>query len=128
MNIRPATEADVPMIQEWIGHDPEHQGIAPEFFCESIPGKAEAMIFEDSIGPIFNVKLERVLRVHIQFDAGETLRTAKVLSQGFQWLLERAQNCGYSEVIFDSVSEPLIRFCEKRFHFERSPHELKVRI
>lgn len=129
------TEADRALIQNWIDGDPDHKGISADFwlqpmrFAENNPGPAveNCVMFRDPQGSVFAVRMEMALRLHIQFDCTQPERTQAALLEAFPWFKERAKKAGFSEIVFESVSRPLINFCRRRFGFRRSENELVAR-
>lgn len=124
----PAGEDQRARVAEWIEADPDHRGrVAPEFFISGQPD-SECLVLEDERGPILFLRMERALRIHIQFapavTAEDKQRTREAMLEGFPWLQQMARNSGFREILFQSTVAPLIRFCEKRFGFRRSPNEL----
>ncbi len=82
----------------------------------ALPG--EFLVFAEHDTRVW-VRIERVLRVHIQHDPeSKTRATASLIYKGFSWIQSAARNAGYSEVIFESKAPSLIRFVKKLFGFE----------
>ncbi len=96
------------------------QGMNEEFFF-----RPDGFSFagDDVKGPIMYFKLEPIdadtVRMHIQFDNREHRRNAVGLIKGFPAVAAAIRGANLRYLIFDSVSEPLIRFCQKRFGFVR---------
>lgn len=109
------------MISRWIADDPDHRkkGMVPGFFLEA---RTLGLMFEDHCGPVFAVRLDPetggTVRIHIQFDATQLLRTARGLAEGFLIVKDRAEVAGAKRLVFDSVYAPLIDFCQRRFGFQ----------
>lgn len=123
MKFFPTKHEDEKIIQGWINNDPDHIGkTSSDFFTQR--ERAECSMLWDAEGPLMAIKLEKALRVHIQFDCEGRLRTAKGLIEGFNFLVDKARECGYNQVIFESKSQNLINFCKKRFGFVESGNEL----
>lgn len=122
MIVRRLEESDRELMAKWTANDPDHCYYPADWIYQG--ERKEKMILEDDQGPILGFRISKALRVDIQFNEAEKKRTAQGLMEGFAWLLERAQKAGFSEVIFESKSKPLIRFCKKRFGFVESPTEL----
>lgn len=134
------TEADRALIQNWIDGDPDHKGMSADFWVQpahtetksNTPGinlvTQECMMFRDPQGSVFAVRMEMALRLHIQFDCTQPERTQAALLEAFPWFKERAKKAGFAEIVFESVSRPLINFCRRRFGFRRSENELVVRM
>jgi hypothetical protein len=132
MNIRLATEADKPHLAELIAKDPYHSGkLIPEFFIGLMydePNKkwikdptVECAVLEDEKGPVLYIRYVRSFRMSIQFDMDERKRNLKMLMEGFPVFREMAKSSGFKEIVFDSVSTPLIALTTKRMGFKASP-------
>lgn len=126
--LRPATEADRELCERWIEADPDHRGrVNADFFIKPEPG-VETFVLEDAQGEVFFFRMMRALRIDIQFgpstSAEERERTRLALMNGFDWLKESCGSAVIRQVIFESQVVPLVRFCEKRFGFQQSSHEL----
>lgn len=128
--LRAATPADEVWLKAAIEADDDHRGrVKPAFFTEQLTGRAECMVIEDAEGaPVFAFRMERAIRLHIQFQPATTTeerqRIGAALTEGFLWLREAAQASGFREILFQSTVAPLVRFCSKRFGFTRSTSEL----
>lgn len=122
MIIRRINESDRARIQEWILADAEHAAkcmTADFFFVE----QTLCLCFCDATGPVFYVRLDPemngTVRVHIQFNPAQLLRTARMLKEGFPVVADRIKAAGAMRMVFDSVSYGLIDFCMNRFDFRR---------
>jgi hypothetical protein len=120
MNIRQLTDFDKPTLEAWISRDPDHTArkLTAEFFFTPM---TLSMMFEDDKGPVFAVRLDPEMngsvRIHIQFDSGQMVRTARMLKQGFPIVRDRVQQSSARRMVFDSVAESLVDFCKYRFGF-----------
>lgn len=120
--LRNILASDTPIIDEWITLDPAHsaRGMTAKFFHQP---DSLSFAIEDARGPVMFVRIDPLdacsVRMHIQFDERERRRTVLALARAFPDVRERLHDSGTRYVFFDSVSEPLIRFCEKRFGFVR---------
>jgi len=125
MKIRPVTEQDKPEIDEWISRDPDHSAkdMTSDYF-----DALESFCIEDEDGPIMYVGIEwpqwpdrALARLHIQFNEGQQTRTGTALLRAFPIVKEVLRLLGCSQIIFESVSRPLIAFTKRRFGFRRVP-------
>jgi hypothetical protein len=117
--LRALLHPDTAIIDDWIAKDPDHsaKGMTHRFFLFGL-----SFAIEDERGPTMYVRLNPehdAARIHIQFDNDEKRRTALALVREFQLVSDLIKKAGYKRLIFDSVSEPLVRFCQKRFGFVR---------
>lgn len=79
---------------------------------------------EDEHGPIFFVRAENLLRLHIQFaPREERSRLAPAIDWFEKFIGREAGHRGYKQIIFESAFVPLIRFLKKR-GFRGSPNEI----
>lgn len=136
--VRKVGEQDRERLRQWIANDPDHRDLVSSDFFLGVtrdnhgnpipePG-AECMVLEDSAGERFYFRISRVLRVDIQFNCAmkkdEVERNREALEEGFAWLLYKARRAGFRQMIFDSTAKFLMRFCERKFGFRKSPNEL----
>lgn len=106
-----------------IAGDPYHANTDPDFFYEF---GSMCKVHEDERGPIFYVRGTKALRLDIQFaNNNDWRRNVKGLTEGFLPLVERARENGFTELIFNSTSDLLRKFCIKRFGFVESDGELR---
>jgi hypothetical protein len=117
----PTSASDHAQIAEWIAKDPDHQKhCTPEFW---LPSKnTECFRVEDDQGPVFFVRAENVLRLHIQFSDNRK-RNARAINEFTDFIRENSRARGYKQIIFESVFKPLIRFLDRR-GFHASPNEM----
>lgn len=120
--LRPLLKSDKAIIDEWIARDADHSAkhMTEEFFREQ---NSLAFAIDDNRGPVMYVRINpmpgEVARLHIQFDEGQHRRTAVALAREFPAVRARIEKANLRYILFDSASEPLVRFCQKHFHFIR---------
>jgi len=115
---RSVSEQDRTKIEQWIQADDDHRGkCKPDFWLETKKGVACR-----KFGESLFVRAENVLRLHIQFSP-DKFSNAKALLEFIPQIEESARNHGYTQIIWDSTSEPLIKFAE-RFGYRRSQSEI----
>jgi hypothetical protein len=123
---RKTSNQDASLIKAWIAADPNHQGLTETSFFLPPEKPSEAKVFfyaiEDEQGPIFFVRGENCLRLHIQFAPNQKRRMVRAISEFASTMAKGAKKLGYSELIFESVFHPLIRFLRKR-GFKSSQNE-----
>jgi hypothetical protein len=116
VDLRKATPADLERFRECLAADPDHAGQDAEEWTAA-PG--ELVVFYDEHENRVFVRLERVLRVSIQHDPATPKRAiTEIIYKGFSWLQSSARSAGFTEVVFESRAERLIRFVKKLFGFE----------
>lgn len=125
--MRKLTEDDKDLIAKGIAQDEDHRskGMVPEFFFEPL---TDSYMFEDEYGPVFAVRLSRVLRLDIQFLNVGKERISSTLQTEFPKFKESVKAAGFKQILFDSVSRGLIVFCKRRLGFKPSPNEFLAEI
>lgn len=121
---RSVTEKDRTKIQDWINQDLDHAGhCAADFWLPAKePDGTIRVAFEDALGTALFVRGEKVLRLHIQFPP-EKWRNAKSLIQFIPMIEADARKHGFTQIIWESTSESLIKFTEQ-FGYRRSQSEI----
>lgn len=120
---REVSTADRDQIAEWISQDSDHKDRGDaNFWLPENEKDDQCFAMEDEHGTIFYVRLEKVLRLHVQFAPKERQRTAAAIDEFTKQIATAAKATGYAQLIFDSVFAPLIRFLHKR-GFRSSPAE-----
>ena len=121
---RSVTEKDRTKLEEWIAADSDHAGrCKPEFWLPSEqPDGTIRVAFDDALGAALFVRGEKVLRLHIQFPP-EKWRNAKSLVQLIPRIEDDARKHGFTQIIWESTSEALIKFTEP-FGYRRSLNEI----
>lgn len=127
---RPTTENDRELLAKYISSDPEHSATTPVSFWlpPSDPHKgAKYLAVEDENGTLAYLVLENCLRIHVQFAPPEEIeRTRAGLASALPQIQHWARD-QYKEIIFESISAPLIWFLRK-FGFRKSKNEIKCRL
>lgn len=148
LKYRPTTEADVPILKEWMAADQWHKDWKPEFWVEDPdPEKSKGikcLAVSDAEGVVFFLRLQNVMRVFVQFppkpsEQGSTphvhpwpvlrnkVRVSVALKEAFGFISNWAKSKGYREMTFDSTSDLLIAFF-KRLGFEPAKDFYKVEL
>ncbi|MGA7766029.1 MAG: hypothetical protein WCA27_07355 [Candidatus Sulfotelmatobacter sp.] len=120
--LRPISDSDKPIIAEWISKDADHlaKELNEEFFYRP---DGFSFAIADERGPVMYIKIEpcdaEIVRFHIQFDERERgrRRTVLALMRDIPTVLDLVKKSNIRYIVFDSVSETLIRFCQKHFGF-----------
>ena len=130
---RPAVEADEAMAAEWIEADDDHRGrVGAPFWTEKGPGIETRILYRKQTQPLFFFRLERTVRIHIQFaspSAGVSkAELSRALESGIAWLSMALGAGAIHELVFESTTKLLRRFCIGRLKFEPEPDTLKRRL
>ena len=119
---RKTVEADRERLTADIAADPDHAGKStPDFWLPRL--HTECFTVEDPAEAIFSVRAESILRLHIQFPAGQKMRVARALLEFIPKIEHDAKTKGYTQIIWESTSEGLINFVS-RFGYRRSQNEI----
>jgi hypothetical protein len=112
---REVTETDRAEIAKWISVDADHAGKCDsDFWLKPEPG-VKLFAIEDALGPIFYVRGESLLRLHIQFaPESERRRLARAIDEFTPLIAAGAKKNNYKQLVFESVVQPLIAFLSKR--------------
>lgn len=120
MTLRKLQESDRTLLAQWIAADEFHKDISTDLFFE--PG-TETLVFVDEYGPILFVNLAKAIRSFVQFAPEAEARTRVALPEAFNFVAQRGKKAGFREIIFESLSRPLILFCRRYLGFHKSPNE-----
>lgn len=123
IKFRPLNENDSHLLEKWISSDPEHSKTSDVSFWTS-NDRAMCYAVEDEIGVVFYIRAENVLRVHAQFPPNtpeDMDRVRKALPE-FVNDMTGVFKPNYRQIIYESVSKPLIKFLQK-FGVRSSPNE-----
>ncbi|MDE2106153.1 MAG: hypothetical protein KGL39_53515 [Patescibacteria group bacterium] len=121
MNYRTPAVEDLPRLTEWVSQDPFHrEHLTAKHWVPVLDSKGESekgvrhLAVCDEEGVIFYLRMTNVMRVEVQFPpAGDEKRVAKGLREAFSLVSMKAKEMGYREMLFDSISKPLVAFFSK---------------
>lgn len=120
-DLRQATEEDLLRFKECLARDEYHQGTDPLWWTGQ-PG--EFMVFFNGKGDRVWVRIEKVLRIHMQHDpASDKADVAPMLLHIGHWLEETARSSGFAELILMSTARPLIAFIKRRLGYRDAKNE-----
>jgi hypothetical protein len=134
INHRDASEQDRKQLKEWIDASPDSHKVSEDFWIDKDDADKEKgvkkVVVEDENGKMFHLRIENVMRVYIQFPPDAEIdpeRMKAALEGSFKTIVGNGIRLGYKEMIFDSVSKPLIRFFRK-FGFKKLDNTFGVRL
>jgi hypothetical protein len=122
VRLETTTEKDLPTIDAWCAYEPYlSRAIYNIAFLTASPDSILCFRLDDSAGPTMFVRVEKDLydrhaRMHILFapeSSVSRMRVAKAVVKTFPTILQHFKDLGYEGLIFDSVSQSLIRFLSK---------------
>ena len=126
--LRPAIAEDDPLAGAWVDADPHHAGkMGGSYWTEQGPGIDSYALTQGGETVLF-FRIERVVRIHVQFSPTHAKRNRHALESGMRWLgmaLGRAAVC---EVIFDSTAKLLRRFCVGKLGMQPAPDTMSRRL
>lgn len=116
MTDRLIAESDRELLASSLSKDEHHKDTTkPDFFYA--PGTV-TKVYEDEQGPVCFARCTKVLRLDIQYaDNDAHRRNLNVMTKGFDSLVRKAQDNGYTEICFQSNSPLLKKFCIQRLGF-----------
>lgn len=116
VSVRDPNEADRERLRECLAQDVWHNLQDPERWLTD----DRLRVFYDTNGHRVFVRLESVLRIHLQTEPDSPKhRIAGILINGFEGLAKWAHKKGFSEIVFESKAPELITFLEKRCGFKK---------
>lgn len=114
---------DLPLLAVALARDEHHVGTEVEFFTDP---SAVCKVYSDEDGPILFARAAKTLRLDLQYvDNADKKRNMRAMLEGFDKLAANAKEHGFSEIIFQSSSPLLVKFCKKMFGFVESHGELR---
>lgn len=127
-SVRAASAEDHERLAQWMEHDPYHKELKPEHWYQAEAG-VQCLVLQDAQEtPIFFWRIRRALRIEIQFNFATPHWNQVAMEDGMRWLAAKSQASGFRQIIFESISRPLINFCKRRLRFRSSPNELVFEI
>lgn len=119
VHFRSLTKEDRPLLESAIAADPHHSGwLKPDFFFHP---ESMTVVASDERGPVLFLRMKPKLPasalLFIQFVQRERIRTARVLNNGFPTVREILRKAGFNQIVFDSISAPMVAMAIKRFGF-----------
>ena len=116
--------SDITLLEISLAKDEHHKETTPDFFYA--PGSV-TKVYEDETGPVLFARGSKALRLDLQYvDNEDTKRNMRVMLDGFPALAKKAKESGFNELIFNTNSPLMRKFCIKRFGFVDSPGELRM--
>jgi hypothetical protein len=127
-DIRPVTESDRTLCEQWILANPEHRGKVKADFYLKPEDNVQTFVVTENDEPLFFFRDEIALRFHMEFGPSfteaERDRNRRGLEWGIEWLLNMARGAGVRQLVTQSDSPELRKFCEKRLGFTTSSGEM----
>jgi hypothetical protein len=109
------TEGDKTVLEESLKKDRHHQKTTPDFFYE--PGSFCKVYETDK--PILFLRATKALRLDIQFvDNTDFENNRKIMLEEFPIFVENCKKAGFTELIFETDSPLLKRFCIQKLKFD----------
>lgn len=117
---RPLEAADLDMLQKALDHDEyEHAGTA-----DYTQNGAYSEVYEDEQGPIGVLRYTKTLRlVTVWCDNHDRVRNAASTIQAITDAVSKAKASGFTDIIFNTQSPTLAKFCVNQLGFEESKGE-----
>jgi hypothetical protein len=118
LKYRHPTSEDISKIDAWISVDPAHKDtMTTADFMLSGKG-TQCVVVEDDDGTVFYLRFRNALIVETQFppvtNRKEKVRVARALDKALDYFKAWGKHEGYCALLFNSISQSLISFFEKR--------------
>lgn len=115
---RPLTEDDFPLLQAALDANTFHPGQKIEHFAGP---KKYSVVYEDEESPIGVLRYTKVLRLAtVWCDNDDKKRNADSIIQAIADSVKLATDAGFTEIIFETNSDPLKSFCTEHLGFEEA--------
>jgi hypothetical protein len=125
INVRKPSDEDLSRLRECLVADEHHKLQDPDWWSKD---EDALHVFFDENGNRVWVKVESVLRLHIQHDPDASkLASARIMKQGLAGLRIWAAQNSFRQILFQSTAEPLIKFCQ-RLGFRKTDSDYSVAI
>ena len=119
-------ENDYSPLKDSLAKDEYHRDTRPDFFYT--PGTV-CKVYEDEKGPIMYVRGCKSLRIDIQFFSNHDYeRNREVLTTKFKEFVNTCKASGFKELVFNTDSPLLKRFCIQKLNFFEVSGELRYSI
>lgn len=130
VTFRSVTEQDIPTIGTWILAEKDHAEKMDSRFYTECGENAHSFAIDDEMGTVIFVRADteadQTLRLHTEFLPDAKARVAIALAEAYPQVARDAISRGFKQIVFDSVSIPLIKFM-LRFGFRAElRHQLSV--
>lgn len=115
---RPLLGTDIPMVQAALDADTEfHPGQTADLYAGP---DMYSVVYEDEQGPIGVLRYTKVLRLcTVWCNNKDRLRNGASIMQAIGDSVEMAKKNGYTEIVFETNSPLLERFCTTKLGFEK---------
>lgn len=136
--LKPASLVDLPLAKAWTKADPDHAGKVDPGFWLGQSARTQSYLLIDADGPVFFFKgsvAGKSLEVHVQFPPDDDAamhhlrrrRISQGLIEGLTWL-EGHMRYAVDEIVFESTTPALIRFCQRHLGFTHEGGRLRKKL
>ena|ERR1035437_8991057 len=117
---RPLEQADLDMLQRALDHDEfEHADVSAY-----TKNTAYSEVYEDEVGPIGVLRYTKTLRLMtVWCDNKDRVRNAASVIKAINDAVAKAKASGFTDIIFNTQSPTLAKFCITKLGFEESKGE-----
>jgi hypothetical protein len=121
MTHRPLEVKDLPMLQEAMDNDTLRPG---QSVSEYAGKHMESFVYEDDAGPVGVLRYTKALRLcTVWCDAEDRRRNGATLMSGIEEVVRLAESNGFTEIILQTDSPLMAKFCTDKLGFEESRGE-----
>ena len=117
---RPLESLDQDMLKRALDQDTyEHAGVG-DYSCPNVYSE----VYEDEVGPIGILRYSKTLRLMtVWCDNKDRERNAASVIKAIGDAVEKAKASGFTEIVFNTESPTLAKFCMTQLGFEESKGE-----
>ena len=120
MTSRPLNSSDIPMLEQALVAD-EFPHSSSRYYMED---KSYSEVYENDNGPVGVLRYSKALRLVAVFrDNSPSVQNAKTVIKMITDAVKRAKDSGFSEIIFNTQSPALAKFCVDKLNFVESKGE-----
>ena len=117
---RPLESKDLPMLQKALDRDEFEHAEVPSYTQNG----AYSEVYEDEDGPIAVLRYTKTLRlVGVWCDNHAGLKNARATIQAISDAVAKAKASGFTDIIFNTESPTLAKFCVSKLGFKESKGE-----
>lgn len=115
---RPLIDADLLALQKSLDESKFHSGLKANLFSGP---HTESFVYEDEQGPIGVLRYSKTLRLCTSwFNEKDRVRNGASIFQAIKDSVELAKKNGFTDIIFDTESLLLEKFCIDKLGFEKA--------
>ena len=117
---RPIEHADLPMLQRALDQDQFEHASTAHYTMDG----AYSEVYEDEVGPIGVLRYTKTLRLMtVWCDSKDRVRNGASVIQAISDAMVKAKKSGFTEIVYNTESPLLAKFCVDKLGFAESKGE-----